>query len=207
MAKKYENLESELQSLLREEEAPFPLEHLNKDEVPLLLKFISTNRERITLPTVKNAEPFCWSLTYLISLLILLRDNSLLDIINVLPSDVIQIIISLRGFKFGGSWFDSLESILADNVQNNMSYLIIMEARERKLKRDYNYACHQLQMYRDHLENTDLNLTSEQTDSVHDRIKFFEQQREEFEPGLANIMEQLKVIYDARKSLNFFYPI
>jgi hypothetical protein len=103
-----------------------------------------------------------------------------LYIIDVLSSDVIQIIRKLR------------ERVCLLDLGLIPSRL--------------SYACHRLQVYRTDLHNTNLNLTSEQTDMLNDRIKSFELQRKELEPELANITEQLKLIYDARKCLNFFYP-
>jgi hypothetical protein len=89
---------------------------------------------------------------------------------SILGSDVIQIIRKLRACIFAGSWFDSLETIIVDNVQNDQSYMTKIEVLERKLKRGYNYACHRLQVYRTDLHNTNLNLTSEQTDMMNDLI-------------------------------------
>jgi hypothetical protein len=76
----------------------------------------------------------CWRYTDLAYLLILLRDNSIINIIDVSCSFVIEKIRKLRRDKFAGSWFDSLESIIVDNVQHDEATWEKLERREGNLK-------------------------------------------------------------------------
>ncbi|GAU15456.1 hypothetical protein TSUD_44930 [Trifolium subterraneum] len=184
---------------MREGEAPLPddIDILRHEERLLLSKFIATHRQEITLPTDQWPETYVWNYSELVYLLRLLHNNSLLYIIDFHRSFVIQTIKKLRGFNFGGPWFDSLQTILVDNVQNNHIYLENLKDQELKLRCEKNILCQVFQ-----IENK-TDLTSE---AAHTRIKCFQQQTNELESQIANIMQQRKIIFDVRNSLNFFYP-
>lgn len=109
---------------------------LSKTEADLLSKFIDSHRDQLTLPPT-NLSPFLWPLIYLNldSLLSLLQNNPVLAIIDFFSYDVIEKIENLRDYGFGGSWFDSLESLIADNVQYDHEHLEKLKDKERELKR------------------------------------------------------------------------
>jgi chromosome segregation ATPase len=101
---------------------------------------------------------------------------------------------------FAGSWFDSLESIIVNNVQHDEATWEKLERREGNLKLENCIACERLEY-----QKTDL--TSDHVDMLHHQIKCLEQQTKELESEIANIMEKKKITSQARKSLNLFYPI
>lgn len=169
-------------------------------------KFIDSHRDQLTLPPPTNLSPFLWPLIYLNldSLLSLLQNNPVLAIIDFF-SDVIEKIENLRDYGFGGSWFDSLESLIADNVQYDDEHLKKLKDKERELKGAKDFACQQLNMIRTKQQKID-DLTSEHAEILRYRVKWFKRQRKLVEPELANLMEKMKAVYGARNSFNFFYP-
>jgi hypothetical protein len=191
---------------MQEDESPFPLECLKDEEVDLLSKFIARHRDQITLPGAEMFELNSLNnYRELAFLLHLLQNNPVTDIIDVHCSFVIWRITKLGWYSFSGSWFDSLKNIMVDNAQNDRSHLVKLEDRELKLKHKNNFVRERLEMEILRAEQQKPNLTSEDANMQHYRIKCFERQRKEFEYELANIMEKKKHISDARKSLNFFY--
>ncbi|WJX20284.1 hypothetical protein P8452_09856 [Trifolium repens] len=197
-----------LHHLMRENESHLPLECLKDEEIDLLSKFIARNRDQITLPGAEISELNCLNnYRELAFLLHLLQNNSVIVVIDVQRSFVIWRITKLGWYSFSGSWFDSLKNIMVDNAQNDRSHLVKLEDRELKLKHKNNLVCERLEMEIHRAEQQKPNLIGDHGNMQHHRIKCFERQRKEFDYELSNIMEKKKLISDARKSLNFFYPI
>lgn len=75
---------------------------------------------------------------------------------------------------FGGSLFDSFESLIADNVQYDDERLKKLKDKERELKRGKDFVCHLLNMISAKQQKTDL--TSEHAEILPYRVKWFKRQ-------------------------------
>ncbi|GAU15884.1 hypothetical protein TSUD_41050 [Trifolium subterraneum] len=95
-----------------------------------------------------------------------------------------------RPFPFGGSWLDSLEILVVDNAGNDSRHKKKLKLLEQKLKN------------RDKMLRFCLNCFSQD----QRKLMMFKRQRKHVKSKLAKVMKKRKVVSDARKSLEFFYP-
>ncbi|KAK2404919.1 hypothetical protein QL285_054220 [Trifolium repens] len=138
----------------RDGEAPMPVKFLREEDVCMLSKFLTVHRDEITLPTEEPSFLPFWdeqeSLNFgkLAYLLRYLKNSPVLAIIDYTPSSVINAVEQLQAFNFGGSWLDSLRSLIVDNVQNNIFQLEKLKSRKEELKTDFRVVCARLKFFK-----------------------------------------------------------
>jgi hypothetical protein len=201
MSKRSKILELQFQHLMRDGEGPLPFEFMGDNEVRFCAEFIATHRDQITLPP--PSEDCCESFLELYCLIDHLRRLPILEIIDYLSFQVTLTIRKLKLAKFGGSWFDSLESLIANNLQYNSEHLLQLGDRENELKSESSIVGDRLVIFGDMQQRG--GLTSERAKILRYRLKWFEKQEKLIKSELAAIIEKRNAISQARNSLNFFY--
>jgi hypothetical protein len=193
MANQSQNVDPRLYYLLLPGEAPLPLKDLSDNDITLLANFIATHRDQITLPTFEWDELDSGNFFDLASILRLLNDTPFMNIVDYHSCSVIERIERLQCYKFGGSWLESLKSLIADNEKNNVVNLEILRVKKHKLK----YDCDVMRL---------------RVNRIRGNVKKpREEEQWEAEWLLTNkfdsVVQKMKAVSGARKSLKkFFYP-
>lgn len=175
-----------------EVEVELNLRYISLRDADLVSNFIASHGSEITLPTFKSPEVKGLAYTTLAELLLLLKNHSILDLLDNQRSLLVKLLEDLHHtFRFRGPWLDSLEIFMFENATHDSRTLKKLRGLEKKFK-----GCNDEIMRKWPRKSQGTGLTG-LMQSFRKVVKYH----------LKIVMEERKAVSDARKSLNFFYPI
>jgi hypothetical protein len=183
----FQSHNNQQQTIQNEEEVEVELDlrYISLRDADLVSNFIASHGSEITLPTFKSPEVKGLAYTTLAELLLLLKNHSILDLLDNQRSLLIKLLEDLHHtFRFRGSWLDSLKILMFENATNDSRTLKKLRGLEKKFNEI-------MRNWPRKSKGTGLMQSFKKLVKYHLKV----------------VMEDRKAVSDARKSLNFFYPI
>jgi hypothetical protein len=175
------------------EERELKLRYISPRDARLVSKFMASHGAEITLAANMDsiADLRCWAYTFLADILFLLKNHSVLDILDNQRSSLFQMVGTLRSLRFAGSWVDSLEILFVNKAEYDSCHMKKLVNLERRLMLRYKILRAQMKLFA----------------CEPKKLSRFRQRIRLVKSELANVIGKKKTVSNARKSLNFFYPI
>ncbi|RHN81424.1 hypothetical protein MtrunA17_Chr1g0198901 [Medicago truncatula] len=116
-----------------EVEVELNLRYISLRDADLVSNFIASHGSEITLPTFKSPEVKGLAYTTLAELLLLLKNHSILDLLDNQRFLLVKLLEDLHHtFRFRGPWLDSLKILMFENATNDSCTLKKLRGLEKK---------------------------------------------------------------------------
>jgi len=188
-----------------------------EDDAALVWGFILQDLNQRRLRN-KSLSDLTTSIAYnhLADLLRLIKDEKVLDILDKKwNSEARYMVTDLRQFSFEGTWLDSIEKLFVNNLNNDVSFLVMLEDHENQLCKEHRFLNKRVEFWTCKLEQSKADLAGKpsynnvklasriiEIEKIRQMVETFIQWRKTIQIEIEQLSIKMKALLKARAELD-----